>query len=64
MMGYSEKWYYQRDIDRYEKLEQKGKLGTKRARILAYWRRAKQKYPKLISVSICNGVLGISKTGE
>jgi hypothetical protein len=62
-MTYTEKWFYQEHIDRYEKLEKAGKLGAKSAEVLAFWRKAKVKYPNLISVSRVNGRLGVSNPG-
>ncbi len=64
MAGYSERWYYQEAIDRYEKLEKNGRLGSKSRRILEYWRKAKRVYPNLVSISVVNGKLGISNPGE
>lgn len=64
MAGYSERWYYQDKITSYEKLEKKGRLGSQSRRILEYWRKAKMKYPNLVSISIVNGKLGVSNPGE
>lgn len=44
------RWIYQRDIDRYEYLERKGKLSKGRRKALLFWRDMKAKYPNLVSI--------------
>lgn len=43
-------WYYPNQIERYEALEAKGKLGTRSAKVLAEWRRQKARYPNMTSM--------------